>query len=435
MRKAMVAVVLLGLGAQTSWAQLGTAFTYQGRLADGALPANGTYDFEFQLFTASTGGTGSSVQTLGDVTVATGLFAVKLDFGAVFTGSPRWLEIRVRPGVSTGAYTTLTPRQELTPAPNAMFATSAGTVAANGVNTAQIADGAITALKLGTGAVTSGTIASGQVVKSLNGAQDSVTIVGSGGATVSTVGSAITVSAAPPAPPLPSGAVVLGTSGDTTLIGAGYSELPVGRQELWGATAITAGVPSGRTNHTAVWTGSRMIVWGGNVSAASTNTGGLYDPLGNSWTPTAVMLGVPSAREFHTAVWTGSKMIIWGGFANPTYLNTGGQYDPEGDSWTATAITPGVPSERSSHTAVWTGSKMIVWGGGVSGTNVNTGAQYDPLGDAWTTTAITPGVPSGRSSHAAVWTGSRMIVWGGSGLSAYTNTGGQWFELSYFIKN
>jgi len=177
MRKALVALVCVWLSPSVGGAQLGTGFTYQGHLSDGAVSANGTFDFEFQLFPAAAGGTGSTTQTLGDVTVASGLFTVRLDFGAEFAGSPRWLEIRVRPGASTGAYTTLTPRQELTPTPNALFAASSATVAASGVNTAQIADGAVTSLKLGPGAVTSGAIASGQVVKSLNGLADNVTLV------------------------------------------------------------------------------------------------------------------------------------------------------------------------------------------------------------------------------------------------------------------
>ncbi len=98
------------------------AFTYQGRLNDGGDLANGTYDFEFKLYSAASGGSqvGSTV-TKDDVTVTDGLFTVELDFGSgVFTGDARWLEIGVRPGSSTGAYTTLTPRQALTPAPYAL---------------------------------------------------------------------------------------------------------------------------------------------------------------------------------------------------------------------------------------------------------------------------------------------------------------------------
>ena len=66
-------------------------------------------------------------------------------------------------------------------------------------------------------------------------------------------------------------------------------------------------------------------------------------------------------RSVHTAVWTGSEMIVWGGEFSG-YSNTGGRYNPSTDSWTATSLT-NAPSARDGHTAVWTGSEMIVWGG------------------------------------------------------------------------
>jgi hypothetical protein len=108
-------------------AALGTGFTYQGRLTDGGLPANGTYDLQFKLYDALSSGTqvGSTV-TLGDVTVTAGLFTVQLDFGNVFNGTALYLQIAVRPGASVGAYTTLTPRQLLSAAPNALYAKQAG---------------------------------------------------------------------------------------------------------------------------------------------------------------------------------------------------------------------------------------------------------------------------------------------------------------------
>jgi hypothetical protein len=101
---------------------VGTAFTYQGRLTDAGNPADGGYDLQLALFDAASGGAQvGATLTRDDVVVASGLFTVSLDFGAVFTGDKRWLELRVRPGTSTGAYTTLAPRQELTPGPNAVF--------------------------------------------------------------------------------------------------------------------------------------------------------------------------------------------------------------------------------------------------------------------------------------------------------------------------
>ena len=107
---------------------------------------------------------------------------------------------------------------------------------------------------------------------------------------------------------------------------------------------------------------AEMIVWGGhNDSNGSFNTGGRYNPSTDSWTATSTT-NAPAARQEHTAVWTGSEMIVWGGFNRNSSFNTGGRYNPSTDSWTATSIT-NAPSARYWHTAVWTGSEMIVWGG------------------------------------------------------------------------
>src|SRR5439155_17250431 len=93
-------------------------------------------------------------------------------------------------------------------------------------------------------------------------------------------------------------------------------------------------------------------------------SGGCTD---DTWTPTS-LTNAPAARSRHTAVWTGSEMIVWGGFAGFSgFLNTGGRDTPSADSWTPTSIT-NAPGARDSHTAVWTGSEMIVWGGQISGT-------------------------------------------------------------------
>jgi hypothetical protein len=100
---------------------IGTGFTYQGYLDNGGTPADGLYDFEFMLFDAVVvGNQVGSTLSLSPVNVADGLFTVKLDFGPnAFGGGARWLEIGVRPS-GGGAYTTLMPRQELSPAPSAL---------------------------------------------------------------------------------------------------------------------------------------------------------------------------------------------------------------------------------------------------------------------------------------------------------------------------
>jgi N-acetylneuraminic acid mutarotase len=190
--------------------------------------------------------------------------------------------------------------------------------------------------------------------------------------------------------------------------------------DSWTATTIVEAPPNAGA-HTAVWTGSRMIVWSHFGS-------GQYDPAADSWTPLAAV-GAPSAQFGFTAVWTGSRMIIWGGIRNVdgtlTYYDAGAQYDPAADSWTPTA-TLGAPSGRSGHTAVWTGARMIVWGGRDDASGFNTGGQYDPEADSWIAT-ITEGAPPHREGHTAVWTGSRMIVWGG--LESSGATGGQYAPI------
>ncbi|MDP3940130.1 MAG: hypothetical protein Q8R92_18595, partial [Deltaproteobacteria bacterium] len=176
-------------------------------------------------------------------------------------------------------------------------------------------------------------------------------------------------------------------------------------------------LPLPRSYHTAVWTGSLMIVWGG-LTEDGQNTGARYDPLTDTWAAT-MRINAPAAHFMHTAVWTGEVMVIWGGLGSGTPA-TGGLYDPLADSWAPTS-TLGAPPGRDSYSAVWTGNEMIVW----SGTPDNAGGRYNPASNSWTATSTT-GAPSGRNYHAAVWTGSQMIVWGGWDSFAALNTGGRY---------
>jgi N-acetylneuraminic acid mutarotase len=188
--------------------------------------------------------------------------------------------------------------------------------------------------------------------------------------------------------------------------------------DTWTATSII-NAPAAREGHSAVWTGSEMIVWGGDAGRFNFfNTGGRYNPITNSWTATSTT-NAPSARALHTAVWSDSEMIVWGGGNESGFFNTGGRYDPITDTWTATRST-NAPSARYAHTAVWSGNEMIVWGG-----NDNTGGRYNPITNSWIATSTT-NAPAARGGHIAVWTGTEMIVWGGS----YLNTGGRYCAQS-----
>src|SRR5438477_580679 len=65
--------------------------------------------------------------------------------------------------------------------------------------------------------------------------------------------------------------------------------------------------------------------YGGTDVSGNVRTGGRYDPGTDSWTATTT-IEAPSARSYHTAVWTGSEMIVWGGLSSLGFSNTGGRY-------------------------------------------------------------------------------------------------------------
>ena len=103
----------------------GTAFTYQGHLAENESAATGLYDIRFGLYANAVGGAASGpLLTNMAVGVTNGLFLVNPDFGNVFDGTAYWLEVGVRTNGSTGNFVTLTPRQALTAVPYAVRAAS-----------------------------------------------------------------------------------------------------------------------------------------------------------------------------------------------------------------------------------------------------------------------------------------------------------------------
>jgi hypothetical protein len=213
--------------------------------------------------------------------------------------------------------------------------------------------------------------------------------------------------------------------------------------DAWLPTATPRSGPSKRINHTAVWTGSELIVWGGTgfigYFSEELNSGGRYSPSTDAWTTVPTGSGCPAKRYYHSAVWTGQEIIIWGGFGNTRYQGTGGRYNPASDTWRPTA-SGGAPSGRQRHTAVWTGRTMVIWGGddGWSPLYLRSGGRYTPSSDSWLSTSTASACPSGRILHSAVWTGTEMIVWGGLRQpGGWDNTGGrydpqtnQWSSMS-----
>ena len=140
--KALMAFVVLLWAAASFSAPLGTSIVYQGELQQLGAPANGSFDFQVNIFDVNTGGVAIGNEVLlEDIDVTGGVFILDLDFGiAPFAGDQLWLEVGVREGASTDAHTSLLPRQKITAAPYALHAEmiALGAVGSGEVNPNQV---------------------------------------------------------------------------------------------------------------------------------------------------------------------------------------------------------------------------------------------------------------------------------------------------------
>lgn len=204
-----------------------------------------------------------------------------------------------------------------------------------------------------------------------------------------------------------------GTAGGTSYIGSGGSYDPA--TDVW--TSLSAvGIPVARIGHTAVWTDTQMIVWGGKGTSGYLATGSRFTPSisGGSWSATVATLasGVPAARMGHVAVWTGSKMIIWGGQSGSIPLGDGAVYSTTADQWTTVSST-NAPAARFDHSAVWTGTELLIAAGANVSGAINSSAGYDPSTQQWRPLSSL-GSPAARSQLGAAWSGTELLLFGGT---------------------
>jgi len=215
-------------------------------------------------------------------------------------------------------------------------------------------------------------------------------------------------------------AIIWGGQNDKSLLADGASYSPeTGR---W--TPISqSGAPSPRYVHTAIWTGSRMLVWGGSQGrgyAGRLGDGAAYDPEADCWEPLPDE-DAPCARYSHSAVWTGSRMLIWGGWGcgqnrsgNSLLCQDGALYDPVEQSWESMSMR-NAPTPRQGASLVWTSEQALLWGGTQElGHWLGDGASYDPECDRWHEISDEHRLAP-RWQHSAVWTGQKLLIWGGEG--------------------
>jgi hypothetical protein len=359
--KSMLAVLVCLIAPLGVFAQ-GTAFTYQGRLDSGGVPATGSYDLSFALFDAANSGAQQGNALTNTATgVTNGLFTVTLDFGDQFPGADRWLEIGVRTN-GGGVFSTLSPRQQITATPYAMRAANAAT------------------------ATTASSVAAGNITGTINITQLPTTIITNGASGVN-------------------------ISGTFSGVGTGLTNLP-GTIKWQAVTSSTLQAEPNRgyltlySNTTIVnlpvapVVGDIIRVSGGNSSGGwmiSQNDGQrILMPGFNVINPTGDLnwFDVASSDD-------GTKLIVAPEFGR-LYISTN-----SGAHWLPTAI---IGSWKSVATSA-DGVKLVaVLSGGQIYTSSDGGAN-------WVARAVIGSLPSVSSSAD----GSRLIA-GASGGNIYTST-------------
>lgn len=175
--------------------------------------------------------------------------------------------------------------------------------------------------------------------------------------------------------------------------------------------------PAARIEMAAAVAGNSIFIWGGQGDPLLLGDGAalVLNPDGTplAWQPMN-STGAPSPRRRHTAVWTGSRLLIWGGQgAGNTFLGDGKSYDPATGTW-EDLPSAGAPSPRAGHLALWTGTEMLVLTGENSTGPLASGAAYNPATGIWRPLTA-EGNPTARHSATAAWTGQEVIVFGGLG--------------------
>jgi N-acetylneuraminic acid mutarotase len=177
-----------------------------------------------------------------------------------------------------------------------------------------------------------------------------------------------------------------------------------------------------RHNASAVWTGREMIVWGGAWRAGNASIwlddGAAYDPAGDRWRQIANSPLAPRSEAF--IAWTGSQVLVWGGQKQGSITGFGDEfsdgalYDPAKDTWKPMAALPLV--ERYGARAVWTGKRLVVWGGASAAAGKDPppladGAAYDPGSNKWAKLSAAP--LAGRMAPLAGARGEAVLFsWG-----------------------
>jgi hypothetical protein len=171
---------------------------------------------------------------------------------------------------------------------------------------------------------------------------------------------------------------------------------------------IEGGLPDAMFRASAVWTGEKVYIFGGNTQGAILDTIIEYDPATGEALVTEWRL--PSERMITSAVWTGEEAYIIGGvgYDNEPFPEIVRFVPGEGVEVFEDAIPWGTKGVGS----VWTGEHVYVFGNSLS-TDVGQYdvLRYDPVANV--TTVLEDELPIPGAGTSVVWSGDAAYIFGG----------------------
>lgn len=164
-----------------------------------------------------------------------------------------------------------------------------------------------------------------------------------------------------------------------------------------------------RSDAAVVWTGTRMLVWGGQLGDQLRNDGAAYDPVRRTWTtlPPAPL----TPRVNMASAWVGGSFLIWGGNDASHAMTDGARYDPATNRWTKLPAAPAgfhglasiaVDGDRTVLTAVAPGTR---------GSRTVDAVTYRPASDSWSRLPQLSLPPNHLTNQIGLVATDRLVLW------------------------
>jgi hypothetical protein len=233
-----------------------------------------------------------------------------------------------------------------------------------------------------------------------------------------------------PAPVKPRALEAAVWTGEQLILWGGWSESGErGDGAVWtpgrGWAVMAASPLSPRSEFAWAWTGDRLLIWGGGSGDAENGEretvfadGAAYDPATDRWSAMATS-ALQARRWLQGGLWTGTELVVMGGNGPATPVADAGE--PTGP----TLRDESAAVDCDGGTCYDTGGAEVTFGlQSQPGEDFVDGARYNPSTDTWTSVALPP-----KGYRAIVYLAhGQYLAFGRQGQAEYDPASDEWSQ-------